>query len=284
MTPPVSVAAVSGASGYLGSRICTTLESEGIQVVRLVRNPDPTNRMERRFELGGPIDADTLSSVETLVHAAYDLSVTRRTDIWRINVEGTRRLLEAAHEAGVRRIIVVSSMSAFEGTGQLYGRSKLEIEEITAGFGGCSIRPGLVYGDRPGGMAGALRKITKLPIIPLPAGEARQYPIHEDDLMKVIAALSALDELPSGPIGVAPKSPVTFRDLLCYFAVQEGRRCRFIPVPWRLLYWALRTAEIARVPVPFRADSLLGLARSAPVVPGQAELARLGVSIRPFRA
>jgi nucleoside-diphosphate-sugar epimerase len=281
MTPP-PVAAVSGASGYLGSKICTTLESKGWQVLRLVRTPDPTDSLSRQFDLGDPLKADTLSSVDVLVHAAYDLSVTRRADIWRINVGGTRRLLTAAHDAGVRRIIVLSSMSAFEGTSQLYGRAKLEIEEITSGFGGCSIRPGLVYGDRPGGMAGALRKITRLPIIPLPASGAHQYPLHEDDLMSVIAALSAVDDLPSGPIGVAPNSPVTFRDLLCYFAAQEGRRCRFVPVPWRFVYWGLRTAELARVPVPFRADSLLGLARSAPFVPGQTELAHLGVTIRPF--
>lgn len=282
MTHPPSLAAVSGASGYLGSKICATLEAKGWRVLRLVRSPDPTDSLSRQFDLGDPVKANTLSSVDLLVHAAYDLSVTRPAGIWRINVEGTRRLLTAAHEAEVRRVIVLSSMSAFAGTSQLYGQAKLAIEGITAAFGGCSIRPGLVYGDKPGGIAGALRKITRLPIIPLPVGEAHQFPIHEDDLMNVIAALSALDDLPAGPIGVAQDSPVAFRDVLCAFAAQEGRRCRFAPVPWRLVYWGLRTAELARVRVPFRADSLLGLMRSAPFVPGLAELAQLGVTIRPF--
>lgn len=284
MTAPSMVAAVSGASGYLGSRICATLESKGWQVIRLVREPDPADAQARRFDLRDAVSPEIFSAVDLLIHAAYDQSLIRWADIWPVNVGGARRLLTAAREAGVPRIIVLSSMSAFEGTTQLYGRAKLEIEQITAEVGGCSIRPGLVYGDRPGGMVGALRKITRLPIIPLPAGRARQYPLHEDDLMAVIAVLAVVDDLPSGPIGIAPRDPVTFRDLLCVLAARDGRRCRFVPVPWPLMYWALRTAELARLPIPFRADSLLGLARSARSVPGRAELARLRVPIRPFPA
>ena len=115
---------------------------------------------------------EVLHWADVLVHAAYDLSLTSPVDIWRVNVEGTRRLLEVAADARVRRILVLSSMSAFEGTTQLYGRAKLDIEAMTAASGGCAVRPGLVYGERPGGMAGALRKLTRLPIVPVIAGGA----------------------------------------------------------------------------------------------------------------
>src|SRR4029077_1100931 len=107
--------------------------------------------------------------------------------------------------------------------------------------GGCAIRPGLVYGDRPAGMAGALLKITHLPIVPLVGGaDARQYPVHHDDLMTAIASLATVDPLPAGPIGVAIPTPVTFREVLVFLAAQEGRRCRFVRVPWRMVYAALR--------------------------------------------
>ena len=81
-----------------------------------------------------PITAEVkeaLRSADALVHAAYDLSLRSAVDIWRVNVEGTRRLLEVAVGADVSRIIVLSSMSAFDGTSQLYGRAKLDIEAIT---------------------------------------------------------------------------------------------------------------------------------------------------------
>lgn len=93
--------------------------------------------------------------------------------------------------------------------------------------------------------------ITRLPIIPLPAGGAYQYPLHEYDLMKVVA-LSVVDHLPSGPLAIAPALPVTFRELLCTLAAQEGHKCRFVQVTWRVVYWGVenRGARADPGPVP----------------------------------
>ena len=88
-------------------------------------------RALRPRDTGQPRGQRLLHSADVLVHAAYDLSLTSAADIWRVNVEGTRRLLEVAADARVRRILVLSSMSAFEGTTQLYGRAKLDIEAMT---------------------------------------------------------------------------------------------------------------------------------------------------------
>jgi nucleoside-diphosphate-sugar epimerase len=275
--------AVTGASGYLGGLVARRFEAEGWQVRRLVRRPgdDPT---ARHYEIAGDPAPDLLESVDVLVHAAYDFAVTRQADIWRVNVDGSRRLISTAGRAGVRRIVVLSTMSAYLGTTQLYGRAKLAIEAATEAAGGCALRPGLVYGEHPGGMAGALRRMTRLPLVPLVGGDARQYPVHEDDLIDAIFAVAVADPLPRGPIGVAQPDPVTFRAILEAFAAAEGRRCRFVPFPWQALYWALRLAELTPAPLPFRADSLLGLVHSAPGVPGFDVLTGLGVKIRPFAA
>ena len=285
MTSPAPIAAVTGASGYLGSRICATLESRGWQVVGLVRYPSRSHGRACVYDLAAPVSPEVrelLHSADVLVHAAYDLSLTRAADIWRVNVDGTHRLLEAAADARVRRIIVLSSMSAFEGTTQLYGRAKLDIEAMTVASGGCVVRPGLVYGERPGGMAAALRRLTRLPIVPVIAGGARQYIVREDDLMTVIAALATVETLRTKTISVAYPIPVLLPDLLRAFAAQEGRRCRLVPVPWQLVYALLRAAELLRLRLPFRADSLLGLVRTASGVGGGEALAGLGVTLHAF--
>ena len=285
MTTSAPLAAVTGASGYLGSRICATLESRGWQVARLVRTPGQDHRSAYAYDLATPISEEAtqiLRSADLLVHAAYDLSLTNPADIWRVNVEGTRRLLQTAADAKIRRILVLSSMSAFEGTTQLYGRAKLDIEAMTLAAGGCAVRPGLVYGDPPGGMAAALRKITRLPVVPVIAGAGRLYTVSADDLMTAIAALATAETLPPATISVAHPTPVALPDLLTVLAAQQGRHCRFVPVPWQLVYGPLRTAEALHLRLPFRADSLLGLVRTAPEASGAEPLTTLGVTLHAF--
>src|SRR6185295_1642038 len=70
--------------------------------------------------------------------------------------------------------------------------------------------------------------------------------------------------VPAGRISVADPEPVPLRDLLARFADEEGRRCRFVPVPWRVVYGLLRAAERAHLRMPFRADSVLALAHTPP--------------------
>jgi nucleoside-diphosphate-sugar epimerase len=286
MIRQVPVAAVTGASGYLGSQICETLETRGWHVIRLARSPGRGHGQILPYDLATPVTApvrEALRSANALIHAAYDLSLTGPADIWRVNVAGTRRLLEAAKEAAVGRIIVLSSMSAFAGTSQLYGRAKLEIEAMTVECGGCAVRPGLVYGDQAGGMAGAMRKLATLPIVPVIAGGAGVYTVREEDLMRAIALLASAATLEPGTISIAHPSRVTLRNLMRTFAAQENRRCRFVPVPWQPVYWLLRSGELIRLHLPFRADSLLGLIHAAPALAGEDQLARLGVTLHSFQ-
>jgi hypothetical protein len=137
------------------------------------------------------------------------------------------------------------------------------------------VRCGLVYGPTPGGMAGALRRIARLPVVPVVAGDQRQFPVHEDDVITAIRALAEMGEAPSVPIGIAQAEGVAFKALLRYLA-GPGRRA-YVPVPWQALYWALRLGERARVRVPFRSDSLLGLVHPAGHVPNTDVLAALGL-------
>jgi uncharacterized protein YbjT (DUF2867 family) len=176
----------------------------------------------------------------------------------------------------------LSSMSAFEGTRQLYGRAKLEIEAMTMAAGGCAVRPGLVYGDSAGGMAGALRKLTKLPIVPVVAGGAGLYTVREDDLMTAIVELADVEALQPATVSVAHPIPILLPDLVTSFAAQEGRRCRLVPVPWRLVYFLLRAGEVLHVRLPFRADSLLGLVHTPPCVSNGESLTSPGVTLHPF--
>jgi nucleoside-diphosphate-sugar epimerase len=279
---PAPVAAVTGARGYVGRIVSTALAADGFHVIGLVRRPDAGSG-DRLYDLRRDVDANLLDRVDILIHCAYDFSVTSEGDIWAVNVVGTRRLLEAASASGIRRTILVSSMSAYPGTDQLYGRAKLDTERTALDLGMVVVRLGLVYGPGWGGMVGSLKKLTNLPVVPVVGARSYQYTVHEEDLAAAFVVLAHASELPNIPLGLANAEPVPFRLLMERIAIAAGRsRLRFIPIPWRPLYAALWLGERTPVKLSFRADSLLGLVRAAPGVSGAEDVRRLGIPLRPF--
>jgi len=278
--PPV--VAITGAHGYLGSVLVAAFGAAGYVVRRLVRAP-ATGSSDRPFDLRVPETAGALDDVDVLVHCAYDMTLTRRADIWQVNVFGSVALLDQAVAAEVPRTLVVSSMSAYKGTHQLYGRAKLAVEVAARARGMSVVRPGLVYGPGWGGMAGTLRRLATLPVLPDFGRAARQFTVSQDDFASAMVALAGAEAVPAVPVGIAHPEAVGFAQLLTAFAASAGRPApRFVPVPPMAAYGTLRVLELLQVGLPVRADSLLGLARPAPEVPNPDILAGLGVSVRPF--
>jgi nucleoside-diphosphate-sugar epimerase len=257
------VCVVTGASGYVGSRVAARFARGGWTVVPL------------RSRLG---ERSALEPADALVHCAYDF---RHQDV---NVGGTRLLLEAAREAGVRKVVHISSISAFEGARAQYGRVKLETERVAQPFGALVLRPGLVWGPRAGGAFGRLVKLVeRSSVLPLVGGGSqRQFLVHEDDLADAICRY-AEGELPhtATPVVTAHDRPWTMRAILEEIARAAGKRVSFFPVPWRLVWAGLRAAELARLPLAMRSDSVVSLVNQNPA-PDFETARRLGIELRPF--
>jgi nucleoside-diphosphate-sugar epimerase len=244
----MSRAAITGASGYVGSAIARCFRAHGWEVVELGRRGAPP------YELGKDLALEW-TGVDALVHCAWDFRLTRREDIERVNVRGSVKLLEAA----VKRGVFISSLSCFEGCRSLYGQGKLAVEREALRLGFAVVRPGLVYGDRPGGMMGALEKAVKAsPLVPLIGdGSYPQYPVHEEDLAELVFALCQRNPPPE-PLSAASGEAIPFRELLRRIAARHGRNPAFIPVPWPLILAGLKTMEVVGLNPPFRSDSLTG--------------------------
>jgi farnesol dehydrogenase len=111
---------LTGSTGYLGDRLLRALLAAGHQVRVLVRDPgrlpeDLRDRLEIvQGDLLVPPDPGFLEGQEALIHTAAMVRTWARDRrlFERVNVEGFRRLVEAALEAGVRRILHTSSFMA----------------------------------------------------------------------------------------------------------------------------------------------------------------------------
>jgi nucleoside-diphosphate-sugar epimerase len=280
---------VTGASGYLGNRLIALLHAQGRPVVALGRRRPAVDVPFLSYDLReGVADPNALreARIDALVHAAYDFSVTAPAQVHAVNVEGTARLLDAAANAGVGRFIEISTMSAFDGCASVYGQAKLAIERLVAERKGLSLRPGLIWGPRPGGMVGTLYKAAgSLPVVPLiGSGKALQYLVRDSDVAELVVRLAEQPQLPAVPyLTVCHEQPLQFREILRRMAEAQGRRPTLVPVPAALVKLGLRVVERVLPGRGLRADSVTGLIHANPAPVFRADvLAALGMP--PFQA
>lgn len=281
MSSETNTCVITGATGYVGRHLKSHLQQAGWQVQEWSRQTGPGRAT---FELGRKVESSAFDSATALVHCAYDFKAQGWQEILATNVRGSEMLFQAAKAAGVKRVVFISSASAFAGCRSLYGRAKLEIETIAEAHGAVVIRPGLVYGHQPGGVFGKLvAQVKSSRLLPLiGGGQQNQYLVHDADLgALVLRALSGNIPEGIGPILLAHEEPRTMRQLLEQIADLLGKHPRFVPIPWRALWLGLKSLEAAGLPAPFRSDSLVSLIHQNPH-PSFAAMKTLGMQCRPF--
>jgi nucleoside-diphosphate-sugar epimerase len=276
--------AITGSSGYVGGAIKRSLLQANVEILELrrLRDGESPSAEISPFCLGETPSKDSLRGCDALIHCAYDLSAVAWADIERINVEGSKKLIDTAQSVGIKRIILISSISAYPSCISLYGRAKMEIEKMVERISGIVVRPGLVYGESPGGMMGTLsRFVTRLPLVPVIGGGQAMYLVHQDDLAEMIKTLIHVPEPPTLPLYACSENPVRFDEILRLLARKSNAQPLFFPLAWRLAWLGLRIAEVMGVRVGVKSDSLLSMMNPNPEPEFNATRS-LGLSFRNF--
>ena len=247
---------VLGASGFVGAAAVEAASLAGWQV-RGAGHRRPVGCADAlSVDLADPKSLRVACrGADVVIHAAglahVRRSAERGADFEAVNVRGTAAVVEAAAAGGVRRLLIVSSVSVYGDATSLaaavdetapcrptsrYARSKLAAEAVaseaaaSAGLEVVVVRLATVYGPGdPGNVARLMRIIDQGRFIWIGTGENRKTLIHVADVGRALTAAAALGG-PSGTYNLAA-SPVSMACVVGELARALGRSIPTIRVP-----------------------------------------------------
>lgn len=254
--------AITGALGFVASRLIPRLLRRGRQPIAIVRPGRDASGLEAQ---GLEVRRANLTDLRTLGGAFVGADAL-------IHLSGmaqTAGLLPALREARVPRGVFVSSAGVHTRLVSPGADSKRGGEAALreSGLGYVILRPSMIYGspaDR--NMVRLLRWIERTPLLPLPgAGHVLQQPIHVDDLVTVILAALDRPESTRAEYDVGGPEPLPLRELVQVCASELGRPVWLIPINLGLAYRAVVMARRMRIPCPVSPEQVLRLNESKAV-------------------
>ncbi|MEJ7566847.1 MAG: NAD(P)-dependent oxidoreductase [Gaiellaceae bacterium] len=266
--------AISGGAGFLGLHLARRLLVDGETVRTLDVVPLDDRGLEAAVEeLRGDVRdpaavRELVAGAEIVVHAAAALPIqASRESIFSVNVDGTANVLAAALEAGVRRVVFVSTTAVYGipvrhpivesdplvGVGW-YGASKIRAEEVARAFAGRGLETVIV---RPKTFVGAerlgvfeilfdwVRESRR--IYTLGAGANRYQLLAVEDLVDAIVRSFSAAGVGGEALNVGASDFGTVRQDLQALIDHAGSDSRLTPVPVRPAEFALHVLERLRV-------------------------------------
>jgi nucleoside-diphosphate-sugar epimerase len=228
---------LTGAAGFLGTQVSERLRRLGHNVTQT-----PGDLLDARSY------RNALRGADCVVHLAAATGRASAAEFARVNVDGTRTLVEESTRAGVSRFLYCSTIAVTfrDLRGYPYAQTKTDAEQVVAQS---SLRTTIV---RPTILGGAgspvlekLAALARLPIVPLfGGGRARVQPIHVVDAAAIIATVVDADHFEGPVVELGGPTTVTIRELIERLRRHQGAGPpRFVPVPLEPLLPAIALGE-----------------------------------------
>ena len=239
---------VTGSTGFVGPHVVHALRERDKPVRALVRTPSgrsATTLAAWGAELvqGDMTDRESLRRAVDGAEVVLHLVAIRQgpeEQFRQIMEQGTRELVAAAQEAGVRRFVLMSALGTSEETKDLvpYYHAKWEQEQTlrTSGLEHVIFRPSFVFA-RDGGILPTFRKLAKLtPLTPIiGSGQQRIQPIWIDDVGAYFAQSVDLPEAANRIFELGGPDVVSWNEFWQRLKSVLGQRRPSIHVPTRVM-------------------------------------------------
>jgi UDP-glucose 4-epimerase len=184
--------AVTGATGFVGQALVEEACRQSMALKALARREqascDGVEWVQGDLAARSALTALVAGS-EAVLHIAGVINTPDPMGFHLGNVSGTEAVVEAAREAGVRRLVFVSSLAAREPGLSAYGKSKRHAEDVvqTSGLDWTIVRPPAIYGPRDREIL-ELFRAARWGLVPMPPS-GRASIVHVNDLARLLLAL-----------------------------------------------------------------------------------------------
>ena len=249
---------VTGGTGFVGAHLVKALCARGDRVVALVRRPALAERLgwgPEVTQVRGDLDDEAAlragcAGADTVYHVAGKITARSLAEFMATNRDGTANVLEAARDAGVGRLLFVSSLAVAGPTTPghpidesrapapvtPYGQSKLAAEVLVhampASLPWTIVRPPVVYGEWDRGTL-TIFQLARRGVVPVFGDGSQELSvIHAEDLARALIA-AATSPGSAGRVYFAAHPVVTTSRALVLAAARAlGRGApRIVPVP-----------------------------------------------------
>lgn len=286
---------VTGGTGVIGRATVSELLARGHSVRLLSRGADDdASSWEGPVEphAGDVGDADAVrgsaDGCDAVVHIVGIVEESPPELTYeRINIGGTRNIVEECRRAGVRRLIFISSLGAERGESD-YHASKVEGERIvrTLERDWVILRTGAVVGPGDETVSVLLRMVRILPAIPvIEDGDQPFQPVWHEDVAWAIAECLQREDVAGETLRIAGDQVLTVNELLDVFGNVTDRSPLRIPLPSLLARIGTSLASAVGIETPVSAATVQMLIEGNVLQQHEANdlTGRLGFSPQPIR-
>lgn len=185
---------MTGATGFVGKHIAARLAEDGYELRCLVRSESSQEARSLKnpgaeLVVGNILDADSLArgvtGCDAVIHLVGIILERRGASFEQVHVGGTRNLLHATKQAGIKRFLHMSALGTRSGADAAYHKTKWQAEEDVraSGLDYTIFRPSIIYG--PGGefINMLARQVRLSPMVPVIGnGRYRMQPVSVFDV------------------------------------------------------------------------------------------------------
>lgn len=244
--PQGATVVITGAFSYTGKYTTRALLQRGYQIRTLTFHPNRENPFGEQVQVF-PYNFDQPDKLRTSLHGAsalintYWVRFPHGRSTFETAVQNTRVLIEAAREAGVKRIVHVSisNPSLHSPLGYYRGKARLEQAVRDSGLSYAILRPTVIFGREDILINNIAWFVRRFPVFGIPGdGRYRVQPIYVKDVADLI--VGAVEHEGNYVVDAVGPEIFTFQELVRLIGAKVGRPVREIHIPRLLAYLVTR--------------------------------------------